>query len=219
MPCHCYLDHIAIHPNCDPVNREQGIRTMKKLIVALLAGAAAMSAAQAQSTAGGPLPRTYIGVGVATADHEDFGGVTGYDSNGYKASGKIFGGYEINQMWGVEAGYTDFRKADFSYNAGTAGAGNGNTKGYGVYVAAKASMPINDQFSGYGKVGVQHSSRELNSPIVNLSDSDNGLYGALGLQYNINQQVALTAEYERYGKSKAFGAKADVWTVAARYSF
>jgi hypothetical protein len=39
------------------------------------------------------------------------------------------------------------------------------------------------------------------------------------LQYNLNQQVALTAEYERYGKSKDFGAKADVWTVGARYSF
>jgi len=39
------------------------------------------------------------------------------------------------------------------------------------------------------------------------------------VQYNLNQQVALTAEYERYGKSKAFGAKADAWTVGARYSF
>jgi hypothetical protein len=39
------------------------------------------------------------------------------------------------------------------------------------------------------------------------------------LQYNLNQQVALTVEYERYGKSKDFGAKADVWTVGARYSF
>jgi opacity protein-like surface antigen len=192
---------------------------MKKLIVAVLAATAAMSAAQAQSTGGATQPRAYVGIGVATADHEDFSGVTGFDSNGYKSSAKVFGGYEINPMWAVEAGYTDFRKADFNYNAGTAGTGSGNTKGYGVYVAAKASMPINDQFSGYGKLGVQHSSRELNSPIVNLSDSDNGLYGALGVQYNLSQQVALTAEYERYGKSKAFGAKADVWTLGARYSF
>jgi OOP family OmpA-OmpF porin len=39
------------------------------------------------------------------------------------------------------------------------------------------------------------------------------------VQYKLNQQVALTAEYERYGDKKAFGAKPDVWTVGARYSF
>src|SRR5690606_8839579 len=82
---------------------------MNKLIVALIASAVAMSAAQAQTTA----PRAYLGAGVASADH-DFkrAGATSVDTEGYKASGKIFGGYEFNQTWGVEAGYTDFRKAD-----------------------------------------------------------------------------------------------------------
>ena len=191
---------------------------MKKLIVALLAGAAAMSAAQAQTSTGGTLPRGYVGVGIATADHKDDFGLNNFNSDGYKASAKIFGGYELNETWGVEAGYTDFRKSDISYNGGTTTL-NGETKGYGVYVAAKATAPINDQFSAFGKLGVQHSNRELNSPLVNLNDSDNGVYGAVGLQYNINQQVALTAEYERYGKSKSFGAKPDVWTIGARYNF
>ena len=189
---------------------------MKKLIVALLAGAAAMSAAQAQTST--TQPRGYVGLGVATADHVDFGGLSNYDSNGYKASAQIFGGYELDQMWGVEAGYTDFRSADFSYSNNGASA-SGSTKGNGLYVAGKYSQPISDQASVYGKLGVQHSYRELNSPALSLSDSDNGVYGAVGLQYNLNQQVALTAEYERYGKSKAFGAKPDVWTIGARYSF
>jgi len=189
---------------------------MKKLIVALLAGAAAMSAAQAQTT--NTQPRGYVGLGVATADHEDFSGLSNYDSNGYKASAKIFGGYEFDQMWGVEAGYTDFRKANFNYsNAGVNA--SGDTKGYAYYLAGKANYPINDQFSAFGKLGIQHSNRELNSSALSISDSDNGLYGAVGVQYNLNQQVALTAEYERYGKSKAFGAKPDVWTIGARYSF
>lgn len=193
---------------------------MKKLIVALLAGAAAMSAAQAQSTsaAGGTLPRAYVGIGIASADHKDDFGLNNYSTDGWKSSAKIFGGYEIDPMWGVEAGYTDFRKSDISYSNGATTVG-GDTKGYGVYVAATARTPINDQFSAFGKLGVQHSNRELRSQLVNLNDSDNGLYGAVGLQYNINQQVALTAEYERYGKSKSFGAKPDVWTVGARYSF
>ena len=41
----------------------------------------------------------------------------------------------------------------------------------------------------------------------------------MGAQYQINQDVALVAEYERYGKSRDFGQKADVLTIGAKYSF
>lgn len=203
----CYLDYIAIPLNCEPVKQNRGF-VMKKLIVALIAGAAAMSAAQAQTTTPG---HAYLGVGVASADHEDG---NGFESDGWKASGKIFGGYEFNQNWGVEAGYTDFRKADV--NGVT---GRGETKGYGYYVAAKATAPINEKFGVYGKLGLQNSQRELNTPLLNVKDHATDAYGAVGVQYNVNQQVALTAEYERYGKSKDFGATANVVTVGARYSF
>ncbi|MCS0582931.1 porin family protein [Massilia pinisoli] len=191
---------------------------MKKLIVALIAGTAAMGAAQAQTTQ--TQPRAYVGIGVATADHENssVGGLTNVDSDGYKASGKIFGGYEFDQNWGVEAGYTDFRNANVNYSSNGVN-GSGKTKGSSYYVAGKYNMPVNDQFSVYGKLGLEHSERKLESAALNLKDTDTGAYGAVGLQYNLNQQVALTAEYERYGKTKTVGAKADVWTVGARYSF
>ncbi|MCS0632705.1 porin family protein [Telluria mixta] len=191
---------------------------MKKLIVALIATSAAIGAAQAQTTQ--TQPRAYVGVGIATADHvnSSVGGLTNVDSDGYKASGKIFGGYEFDQNWGVEAGYTDFRNSDFNYTANGVN-GSGRTKGNSYYVAGKYNYPVNDQFAVYGKLGLQHSERKLESAALNLKDTDTGAYGAVGVQYNLNQQVALTAEYERYGKSKAIGAKADAWTVGARYSF
>ena len=191
---------------------------MKKLIVALIATTAAVGAAQAQTTQ--TQPRAYVGVGIATADHvnSSVGGLTNFDSDGYKASGKIFGGYEFDQNWGVEAGYTDFRNSDFNYTANGVN-GSGSTKGNSYYVAGKYNYPVNEQFSVYGKLGLQHSERKLETAALNLKNTDTGAYGAVGVQYNLNQQVALTAEYERYGKSKAFGAKADAWTVGARYSF
>ena len=90
---------------------------MNKLIVALIASVAAMSAAQAQQTA----PRAYIGAGIASADHDlKAQGAANVDTEGWKASGKLFGGYEFNQTWGVEAGYTDFRKSDVNYSIGNA---------------------------------------------------------------------------------------------------
>jgi OOP family OmpA-OmpF porin len=80
-------------------------------------------------------------------------------------------------------------------------------------------MPINERVSAYGKLGVQHSERKFDSAALNVKDSDTGAYGALGVEYKLNQQVALTAEYERYGKEKDIGAKANVWTVGAHYNF
>lgn len=186
---------------------------MKKLILALIAGVTTMGAAQAQ----GP----YVGVGVASADHSfNVSGASNVDSDGYKASGKIFGGYDIDQTWGVETGYTDFRKARSSFTMNNV-PGQAETKGHSFYVAGKATAPINEQFSVFGKLGAAYNKMELNSATPGLSsdDSKTEVYAGVGGQYNLSKQVALTLEYERYGKKKDFGAKADVVTVAARYNF
>jgi OOP family OmpA-OmpF porin len=194
---------------------------MKKIVFALIAGAAFASAAQAQDTTTTNAPRGYIGLGVATADHAySLGGTTNTGNDGYKASAKVFGGYEFDNRFGLEAGYTDFRKSDFSIKTAAGTTDQGSSDGHAVYVAGKASMPINDQFSAFGKLGVEntHSSYSTTAGMGG-SSSDTGVYAGVGVQYNLNQKVALTAEYERYGNKKDFGAKPDVWTVGARYNF
>ncbi|HZV63660.1 MAG TPA: porin family protein [Telluria sp.] len=186
---------------------------MKKLIIALIAGASAMGAAQAQ----GP----YVGVGIATANHNDnIPGSSSGNWDGYKASGKLFGGYEFDQMWGLEAGYTDFRNSHGSYTFNNT-VGSAESDGHAFYLAAKANAPINDQFSVFGKLGAVRTKSSLSTGIAALDhdDSNTGLYAGIGGQYNLNKKVALTLEYERYGKSTDFGAKPDVWTLGARYSF
>ncbi|QNA90871.1 porin family protein [Massilia sp. Dwa41.01b] len=190
---------------------------MKKLIFALIASTAVMTAAQAQSTTS---PRAYVGVGVASADHDYRISGVDVDSDGYKASGKLFGGVELNQTFGVEAGYTDFRKSHANYSVNGVG-GTVESEGYGTYLAGKATMPINEQASVYGKLGVTHTKAKLRENSLGLSgsESDNGVYAGVGVQYNLNQQVSLLAEYERYGKKKDFGAKPDVLTIGAKYSF
>jgi OOP family OmpA-OmpF porin len=181
---------------------------MKKLIFALIASTAAMTAAQAQNTTP---PRSYIGVGIATANQ------AGGDD--YKANAKVFGGYEVNQNWAAEAGYTKFRSADVSVRENGVSV-PGSADGYGIYVAGKYTMPINEKFAAYGKLGVSNSKRAVSTATGNnYSKYDTGAYGGLGVQYNLNQNVAFNAEYERYGKDKDFGAKADVWTVGLKYAF
>lgn len=186
---------------------------MKKLIFVLIAAATTVGSAQAA----GP----YLGVGIASADHSyDLPGATNGRTDGYKASGKIFGGYDLDQMFGVEAGYTDFRKSDFNYSLNNV-RGHAESDGHSFYVAGKATAPINDQFSVFGKLGVANDKSTLSSstPAFNRSESKTELYAGVGAQYNLSQNVALTLEYERYGKSKDFGAKADVITVGAKYAF
>ncbi len=187
---------------------------MKKLIFAMIASVAVAGAAQAQS-------RPYIGVAAASADHTlNTGAGTTSNPSGYKASAKIFGGVELTPMFGIEAGYTDVRKADHSFTvAGVPG--TATTDGSRSYLAGKATMPVNEAFSVYGKLGAGYSKVNVSSatPFVSRSDTKTELYGALGGQYNINEKVALTLEYERYGKKKDYGVKADAISVGARYNF
>lgn len=173
---------------------------MKKLIIALIATAAVAGSAQAQNTAG----RGYVGAAAVSAKNTTL--------DAHKADGKLFGGYQFDERLGVEAGWTNHHKTDVGPR--------GSTEGYGTYIAAKYTLPINEQVSAYGKVGVSHSERKLTNDLgQRFKDDDTGGYGGVGVEYKLNQNVALLAEYERYGKSKAYGAKPDVWSVGLKYGF
>lgn len=190
---------------------------MKKLIVALLATTAAMSAAQAQDFT----PRAYVGAGVVGNGYESrLPGATKVDGDTHAASAKLFGGYEFTPNWAVEVGHTDFRSADVHYNLGDVRA-SGQADGRASYLAAKFSSPITDKVVGYAKLGAARTKNEVAAihTALNQSESKTAAYGAVGLQYNINQNVALIAEYERYGKTRDFGVKPNAFTIGAKYAF
>jgi len=173
---------------------------MKKLMIALIATAAVAGTAQAQTTAG----RGYVGTAVASAKNTTL--------DAHKADGKLFAGYHFDERVGVEAGWTNHHKTDVGPR--------GSTEGYGTYVAAKYTLPLGEQVNAYGKVGLSHNERKMtNSLGQRFQDDDTGGYGGVGVEYKLNQNVALMAEYERYGKRKAYGAKPDVWSVGLKYGF
>lgn len=178
---------------------------MNKLVFALIASIAAVGAAQAQ-TVGSTTPHFYAGIGAATSDN-----VTTDD---YRTGAKVYGGYQIDQNWAVEGGYTWFDKQDFN-RSGV----RGDVKSENSYIAGKYTYAFNDRFSGFAKLGVAYTERKLRSNVGGYNDNDTGLYGGLGVQYKLNQNVSLIGEYERYGKDKELGAKADVYTVGVQYDF
>src|SRR5450830_6875 len=194
------------------INQYKGFR-MKKLIFALVAATAAIGAAQAAT------PGPYIGVGIANADHTaSITGASSTSTDGWKTSGKIFGGYDIDQTFGVEAGYTDFRSSHYNYTLnGVNNSGTADGKAY--YVAGKATAPINDQFGVFGKLGLERSERSFNDPNFSGTNRKTGLYAGVGAEYNFNPKVSVSLEHERYGKSQDIGAKSDVITLGAKYKF
>ena len=111
---------------------------MKKLMIALIATAAVAgsvtTSAHAQNMAG----RGYVGTSAVSAKNMTL--------DAYKADGKLFAGYQFDERVGVEAGWTNHHKTDVGVR--------GSTEGYGTYVAAKYTLPINEQVSAYGKLGL-----------------------------------------------------------------
>lgn len=181
---------------------------MKKLILALATTFAATGAAHAQSA--NQAPGAYAGVGVSS--------VGKMLRDGHKAQAKVFGGYEFDQNWGVEAGVTNRSRESLELQVNGQPV-SASARGYNSYVAGKYSMPINQQFSAYGKLGMSYHVAKYSSHGLTHKEDDTGLYAGLGVQYKINDKVALTAEYERSGKREGANDPNDAWSLGLKVGF
>jgi OOP family OmpA-OmpF porin len=201
---------------------------MKKVIFALVASVAALSgsAAFAQNNTQDAAGTGYIGAGVVGSrydfDSAGAGAVSGDNHSGSKAGGKVYGGYNIDSTWAVEAGYTDFGKRSYNYSVGGA-AGGLNTDAHSYYVAGKGTWPVARDFAVFGKLGVARNHNEVTtSGIASVSGDENktALYASVGGEYAINKNVKVSLEYENYGKNDIdTGRKAGAITAGLRYNF
>jgi opacity protein-like surface antigen len=184
---------------------------MKKLLITLLASLSALGAARAQTIENGS-GQAYVGIGAARSSIVYEGG--------HKTGAKLFGGYDFNQNLGIEAGYTRFGSVGATYEFATEQYRT-STRGNNSYVAGKYTVPINERFSAYGKLGLSHTVR--NYQAIGYRDgyreSENGVYAGLGAKYKLNQNVSLNVEYEKNGSHKTFGPSANQWSLGISYGF
>lgn len=185
---------------------------MKKLILALVV-VSAFGSAHAQ--------RAYVGAGLLAAGQNFDFPLSGFSNAGgdhYTASPKLFLGYDFNQTWGVEAGFSKFRSADYHYTY--AGQDfNGQTKGRSMYVAAKVTLPITEQLSFVGKLGVSDNKRSVSDGIFWDDDSKTGVYTSIGVQYPLTEKVSVNLDYEQYGRRHHAGLKANAFSLSAKFAF
>jgi len=131
---------------------------------------------------------------------------------------KLFGGYQINKYFAVEAGYFDLGQFGFVANTLPTGTLSGSIKIKGVNLDAVGSLPITDKFSAFARLGVTHAHTKgsfAGTGAVNVLDpspraSDNNLKVGLGVQYAFTDALSLRAEIERYRINDAVGNKGDI---------
>lgn len=134
--------------------------------------------------------------------------------NGYK----LFGGYQFNRNFGVEAGYFDLGKFSFSSTTSPAGTIDGNIRVRGLNLDLVGTLPLTERFSALARIGAQHTrTRDEISGTgaaagVGTLQRDGGRHVKLGagLQYEFSRAMFLRGEAERYRVKDGTGSRADV---------
>ena len=174
-------------------------KILSRTLLAALIGAAA-SGAQAAEDHG-----FYLGAGAG----QSFVDEGAYDDEDTAFS--VFGGYQFNRWFGLEAGYADFGKLEPDV-AGPA------LEPDAAYLTAVGTLPFTDRLSGYLKAGVQRWNLDAAIPGLTGTDDDSGTdptYG-VGLQYRFSDAFALRGEYSRF---EVEDLDLDLAQVQARFDF
>lgn len=131
---------------------------------------------------------------------------------------KLFGGYQFNRNFALEAGYFNLGRFGFSSTTSPAGTLDGQIKLQGLNLDLVGTLPLTDKLSVIGRVGAQYakaSDRFSGSGavvVLNPSPSERATNYKLGagLQYEISRSMLLRAELERYRINDAVGNHGDV---------
>jgi OOP family OmpA-OmpF porin len=157
---------------------------------------------------------------------------TGLTTNGFARDEKsnayrLFGGYQFNRYFGLEAGYFDLGKFGFNTTTTPAGTLHGQIKVQGLNLDLVGTLPLTERFSLIGRVGAQMArSRDTFSGTgsVNVLDPNpskreiNPKFGA-GLQYAFSPGFVMRGEAERYRINDAVGNHGGVNVVSVSLVF
>jgi OOP family OmpA-OmpF porin len=191
---------------------------MKRIILAAAVAASSNLALAAQPA---PVTPFYVSVNAGSAKQEVT--LDGYDGSGSASDTafQIAGGYRVAPNIDVEVGYTNFGKAE-----GSEGNSSVSMKPQALHVAVAGTWRLTREFSFTGKLGVAHVRTKLDAAVGSMSGSDtdsrNTLLAGVGVRYAFTPNVAVTADYQHFGKVLSYNginSKAHVITAGVRFSF
>jgi OOP family OmpA-OmpF porin len=176
--------------------------------LAVIAAAALPVAAQAETA--------YVGAGLGsaqqTASIKDFGTVKERD-----LAVKVFTGYNFDENFGVEAGFSDFGKAEFNSR------GDGN-KARSFYAAGTATLPLAERWALTGKLGIaKNRSKVVVRGEGDIKDKKTDALIGIGATFAVTKQISAFLEYENYGNVgkpvNGSSLKVAVLSTGIRFSF
>ena len=142
---------------------------------------------------------------------------------------KLFAAYQFNQNFGVEVGYSDLGKSTVSgVITGVSINGSGTAKAWEL--VGIGAFPVADKFSLYGKLGVYQAKTDVSATgvvpgfavSVSASDTNTDWTAGFGAMYDINRNVGVRAEWQRYNKvggDKTGKSDVDVLGIGLLYRF
>ncbi len=152
----------------------------------------------------------YLGgsLGWGTIDAPTIDGIHNENTNGGVA-GRVFGGLSFTPNLALEAGYTKFMDVNYSASSNIASF-NAKIQSYAVDMVGKVTIPLDYNFSLFGKVGGAYLNEAASATVTNHSNgltvSDKEAEGKIlptfgaGLGYNINKNVTADISWMRIQK-------------------
>ena len=131
---------------------------------------------------------------------------------------KLFGGYQLNRNFAVEAGYFNLGKFGFTSTTVPAGTLTGQIKLQGFNLDLVGSVPLTERLSALARVGVQNAQARdtftgTGAVVVtnpNPSQRATNYKLGAGLQYAFGPSMLVRAEAERYRVNDAVGNRGDI---------
>lgn len=130
---------------------------------------------------------------------------------------KFFGGYQFNRNFALEASYFDYGSVSASGQTfGVPFSISGDATAFGV--AAVGILPLGNQFSLFGKLGLLSTEVDVAATGVGgafaESDSETGLHMGVGVMFDIGRNFSIRAEWERNDE-----AEIDMMSLGAQFRF
>lgn len=140
---------------------------------------------------------------------------------------KLFGGYQFGPHFGVEAGYFDLGRFDFTATTVPAGTLDGRIKLRGLNLDLVGTLPLSERWSVIGRIGAQaaqardHFSGSGAVAVLNANPSKREVNPKLGigLQYAVSPSMLVRGEAERYRINDAVGNHGGVNVVSMSLVF
>jgi OOP family OmpA-OmpF porin len=120
---------------------------------------------------------------------------------------KIFGGYMFNRHFGIEGAYVNLGEVSYSGDFFGSPVTGGKVEVSGFNVSALGALPINEQFSVFGKIGLLLWDAEASDttggvPFSAKEDGTDISFG-IGVNFDFNRNLGVRAEWEVFTTDEA----------------